>query len=106
LFYLTRPLEDGIPHRNCLTFLKNAIGNNLIFLGIISIIAGSVTFITFFLQYCLWKKYDELSVSSKDEENQPNRFPHVVEPRTPIVSPSIFGGGSGGEITVGNTVNF
>ena len=58
LFYWTRPLSDGIPKSTCLTYLKREIGNNLTYMGVIALIAGIITWFSFLVQYCLWKKYD------------------------------------------------
>jgi hypothetical protein len=58
-FYLTRPISDGRPTTTCMTYLKNAIGDNLTYLGIVSLVAGIITFLTFLMQYCLWRKFDD-----------------------------------------------
>lgn len=58
LFYWTRPLSDGRPTQTCMFYLKDAIKNNLTYLGIVSIISGGFTLFAFLTQYCLWKKYD------------------------------------------------
>lgn len=58
LFYWTRPISDGRPTQTCMIYLKDAIKNNLTYLGIVSIVAGGFTLFAFLIQYCLWKKYE------------------------------------------------
>lgn len=58
LFYWTRPLSDGRPTQTCMLYLKEAISNNLTYLGIVSVISGICVLFAFLVQYCLWKKYE------------------------------------------------
>ena len=59
LFYWSRNVSDGRPVVTCMQYLKDAISSNLTYLGIVSIVAGLLTFFSFLVQYCLWKKYDD-----------------------------------------------
>ena len=58
LFYWTRPLSDGRPNVSCLKKMKETVKTNLSTLGIVSVVAGLCTFLSFIVQYCLWRKFE------------------------------------------------
>lgn len=58
-FYYSLSLDEGRPTTTCMSFLKEAIGNNLTYLGIVSLLAGIFTFFSFLVQYCLWRKWED-----------------------------------------------
>lgn len=57
LWYYSLELSYGIPVNNCLIYLKQEIGSNLIYLGITSLVTGFVLFVVWMFQYCLWRKF-------------------------------------------------
>ena len=54
LFYYSLPLEYGVPTETCLTQLKGEIKSNAMYLGIVILITGIISTVTWFFQYALW----------------------------------------------------
>lgn len=57
LFYASRGLDAGIPVEPCLGMVQREIADSSLYLGITSLIIGILMFITWVMQYCLWKSY-------------------------------------------------
>jgi len=57
LFYYAKPLSDGIPQKTCLSVFKQQIDGNATYLGIAVLVTGIIGFITWLVQYALWKTY-------------------------------------------------
>ena len=61
LFYYTRPMNKGPPTSTCILHMKNAIANNLTYMGMASTMCGLIMVFMWLCQYTLWKRnyYDE-----------------------------------------------
>lgn len=57
LWYYSLNLSVGIPTKNCLIYLKQEVGDHLVYLGITSLVTGFILFFVWICQYCLWKKF-------------------------------------------------
>jgi len=61
-FFYSLPLSTGLPSENCLTYMKNEIGDSLKYLGLASTICGLVILLIFICQYALWCNYEDTTV--------------------------------------------
>lgn len=59
LFYYSQHLSAGVPTENCLTYMKNEIGDSLKYLGLASTICGVLILLIFICQYGLWFNYED-----------------------------------------------
>lgn len=59
LFYYSLDLSYGVPTNNCLIYMKNAIGNNMFYLGITALVTGGTMLLIWICQYCLWRKFED-----------------------------------------------
>lgn len=57
LFYYGLPPSLGRPKQSCMLIFKREITNKLQYMGIVTFFAGVFTFVTWVLQYFLWRKY-------------------------------------------------
>lgn len=58
LFYASRPVADGVPAETCLEGLQLEIQGSSLYLGVTAIVIGLLMFVTWIMQYCLWKKFE------------------------------------------------
>lgn len=59
LFYYGLSLSDGIPTTTCLSYMKEEVGDSMMYLGVTGIITGITMFLIWICQYALWRKYDD-----------------------------------------------
>lgn len=58
-FYWGKPIDAGVPKTSCVDSIKDDITSAFTGLAAATLVSGILLFISFVMQYCLWKKFDD-----------------------------------------------
>lgn len=56
-WFFSLSVDLGLPKETCLGYLKSEIGEDMMYLGVTSLLIGCVLFLLWCLQYCLWQQF-------------------------------------------------